>query len=131
MPRVLVAPQEVPGAAAKVAVGSLLVQVAIILGFVAFYVVELVRGEGDDSMRVAMSVVVFLLGAAGLLVLARGLWVGSEWPRTPTVLWNVLVLLLCPTMIEAGQPLLAVGVAALCLSGAGGTILAARDARNT
>lgn len=82
-------------------------------------------------MRVAMSMVVFLLGVAGLLALARALWRGADWPRTPAVLWNVLVLLLCPTMLEAGQWLLAAAVAALCVVGTSCVVLAGREVRNT
>ena len=61
-------------------------------GFAVFYVVELVLGEGSDATRVVMSAVLILAGAVGLGVLARG-WLGTaQWPRTPTIVWNAILL---------------------------------------
>jgi hypothetical protein len=68
------------------------IQALALAGFTVFYVVELALGEGSDAVRVLMSALLILLGAVGLGALTRG-WLGSAaWPRTPTVVWNVLLL---------------------------------------
>ena len=64
-------------------------QALALAGFAVYYVVELVLGEGSDAIRVLMSALLILLGGVGLGLLARG-WLGSaQWPRTPTLVWNV------------------------------------------
>lgn len=67
-------------------------QCLALAGFAVFYVVELVLGEGSDATRVVMSAVLILVGAVGLGIVARG-WLGSaQWPRTPTIVWNAILL---------------------------------------
>ena len=68
------------------------VQALTLAGFAAFYVYELVIGEGSDAARVLMSALLILVGAIALSLLARG-WLGEgAWPRTPTIVWNALLL---------------------------------------
>ena len=68
------------------------VQALALVGFAVYYVVELVLGEGSDATRVLMSALLILVAAVGLGVVARG-WLGvAAWPRTPTIVWNVLLL---------------------------------------
>ena len=48
--------------------------------------------SSSDGTRVVMSALLILVGAAGLAVLVRG-WLGDgSWPRTPTLVWSVLLL---------------------------------------
>ena len=42
------------------------------------------------------------LFAAGLGLVARGLWQGLDWPRTATVVWLVVLLPLGWAMVQAG-----------------------------
>lgn len=62
------------------------------LGFCAFYLYELVIGEGDDAARVVMSIALMALTGVALLAMARAWRSGGTWPRTPTILWNLLML---------------------------------------
>ena len=73
-----------------------------LLGFCAFYLYELVLGEGDDATRVVMSIALMALVAVALLVMARAWLRGLVWPRTPTILWNLLLLPVAWSMKDAG-----------------------------
>lgn len=76
----------------------------------------LVAAEGaslSNTSHVMFSVLTFLF-AAGLLLVARGLWRGAGWPRTATVVWLVLLLPVGWAMLQAG----AVGLGALLLGSA-------------
>lgn len=105
----------------------MLVQVATILAFSLYYLVELAQGLGVNATQVLMSVVVFVVGAALLAILARGLWRGQAWARTPTVLWNVMVLLICVSLVQSGQLLTAVAVGGVAAGGIVATVASARE----
>jgi len=64
----------------------------VLLGFCAFYLYELIIGEGDDAARVVMSIALMALTGVALLAMARAWRSGGTWPRTPTILWNLLML---------------------------------------
>ena len=50
-----------------------------------------------------MSALTILLGAAGLAALARG-WLGDRrWPRTPTIVWDLLLLPVGVSLFQAGR----------------------------
>ena len=100
---------------------------ALALGaFVVFYVVELMIGEGSDAVRVLMSALLILVGAVGLALLARG-WLGDgSWPRTPTLVWNVLLLPVGSGLVQGSR----VAVGWTVLGVAIVTILAAWVARD-
>ena len=67
-------------------------QALALVAAAAFYLYELAVGEGSDATRVVMSALLILVGAAGLALLVRG-WLGEgSWPRTPTLVWSVLLL---------------------------------------
>ncbi|EBM0725681.1 hypothetical protein XE97_25315, partial [Salmonella enterica subsp. enterica serovar Senftenberg] len=78
--------------ARDVAAAVCAVQALSLLGFVVFYLVELVQGAGDDPTRVVMSALLILVFAVGIGALARGWWRGANWPNTPTIVWNLLLL---------------------------------------
>ncbi|HET8988549.1 MAG TPA: hypothetical protein VFN43_08580 [Humibacillus sp.] len=87
----------------------------VLVGFVVFYVVEMVSGATDDLARAAVSAVLILVFGLGLLALARGWFRADDWPKTPTVLWNALLLPVAWSLREGdrGQVALAVGAVAL------------------
>lgn len=68
------------------------VQALALGGFAAFYVYELVIGEGSDATRVLMSALLILLGGLGLAAVTRGWLRDASWPRTPTIVWSALLL---------------------------------------
>jgi len=88
---------------ARLAAGLLGAQALALLGFALYYVVELVRGGGDDVTRVLMSAVVILLFAAALVAVARALWQGSSWARSATVVWQLLLLPVGISLLQSGQ----------------------------
>lgn len=73
---------------------------AAVSGFQAFlmagaglvFALELLQGEADDTGAASMTLVVALIFAALLTVLAVHWWRGARWPRTPTIVWNLLML---------------------------------------
>jgi len=64
----------------------------LLLGFLAFYLYELVLGEGDDPGRVVMSAALMGVVGVALLAAARAWARAASWPRTPTIVWNLLLL---------------------------------------
>ena len=85
-------------------------QAVVLLGFCAFYLWELVQGAGDDPTRVVMSIVLIAVFAVLLGVLGRAWLRGANWPNTPTIVWNVLLLPVAWSLFQAGR-----GVWALAL----------------
>ena len=95
----------------------------MLLGFCAFYLWELVQGAGDDPTRVVMSVVLIAVFAVLLGVLGRAWLRGANWPNTPTIVWNVLLLPVAWSLFQAGHPVLALALGAV---GVLGVVAAAR-----
>jgi hypothetical protein len=89
-------------------------QALSLLGFVAFYLWELTQGASDDAVLVVMSALLILVFAVGIGALARGWWTGGNWPNTPTVVWNLLLLPVGWSLLQAGRGVVAllVGVVA-------------------
>jgi hypothetical protein len=55
-----------------------------------------------------MSMLLILLGGIALLLLARGWSTSASWPRTPTIVWNALLLPVAWSLHQSGRS--AVGV---------------------
>jgi hypothetical protein len=93
----------------------------ILVGFFAFYVYEMATGATDDLVRAGTSGALILVFGVFLALTGRAWLQGAGWPRTPTIVWNVLLLPVAWSLHESDRTLIAVGVAAL----AGLTIAAA------
>ena len=93
------------------------VQALSLLGFVVFYLWELTRGASDDAVLVVMSALLILVFAVGIGALARGWWRGDNWPNTPTVVWNLLLLPVSWSLFQAGRAVVAVLLAAVAVLG--------------
>lgn len=93
-----------PGPRRLAAVLTGLQAVALVV-FAAFYVYELVLGEGSDAARVLMSAVLILIGGLGLAALARGWVSGASWPRTPTLVWCALLVPVGVGLVQGDQAL--------------------------
>ena len=98
----------------------------VLLGFAAFYVVEMSSGATDDLGRAAVSVVLILVFGVALLLLARGWFRAADWPRTPTLLWNALLLPVAWSLREGDRVPLALAVGAVALVGIVAALLAPR-----
>jgi hypothetical protein len=100
-----------------------------LLGIVVFYVVEMVSGATDDLARAAVSAVLILIFGVALLALARAWFRADEWPKTPTVLWNVLLLPVAWSLREGDQGTLALGLGTVALASIVAAVVAPRGPR--
>ena len=82
-----------------------------LFGIVVYYAVELSRGEGSEPVRVVTEGLLILVVAVGLALLTRGWLRWTRWPRTPTLVWNALLVPVGIQLLGAG--LTAVGAAVL------------------
>lgn len=87
------------------------------------YGVELAAGEAFDANTASMSLVVSLIFALLLVVLGMSWLRDREWPRTPTVVWNALLLPAAWTLGTSTGPLFGLGLAALALVGLAAALL--------
>jgi hypothetical protein len=100
------------------------VQALALLGFAGFYLYELAVGKGSDTGRVVMSAVVIALGGIGLALVARG-WLGERrWPRTPTIVWDLLLVPVGISLLQAGRTGLGWLVLVLALLTLGAALIA-------
>ncbi len=118
-----------PTTAHRLAGALTALEALVLIGFVVFYVVEIALGQSDDLARAAVSGVLILAFGVGLLLLARGWFRGEGWPKTPTVLWNVLLLPVAWSLRDSAQVLLALAVGLVALACAAAAIAAPRAPR--
>ncbi len=104
----------------RVAAVLLGLEVLAIAGFAAFYLVELVLGEGSDPMIVLMSAVTMVVFVVGLGYATVGLWRRHPRAQAPAIAFNFLLVPLGIAMFQFASPWLAGAV----LVGAVGTIAA-------
>ncbi|HET7798900.1 MAG TPA: hypothetical protein VFL38_00680 [Humibacillus xanthopallidus] len=103
----------------------------VLLGFTVFYVVEMVSGATDNLSRAAVSTVLILVFGVGLLALARGWFGAADWPKTPTVLWNALLLPVAWSLREGDRAQIAVALGAVALGSIVAAVAAPRNRRET
>ena len=96
-----------------------------LLGFAAFYGYEIALGQSDSVARAVMSLLLILLGGIALLLLARGWSTASSWPRTPTVVWNALLLPVAWSLHQSGRSAIGVLLAAVALGSIAAAVTAA------
>ena len=106
-----------PGVIAAAIIGLQAIGCAVFA--VIFPLVSAQRASLSSTSHVMFSVVTALF-AAGLGLVARGLWRGLAWPRTATVVWLALLLPVGWALVQAGWGL----VGALILGGAVAGIVA-------
>ncbi len=98
----------------------------MLLGFAVFYVYELARGGSADVARVVSSTLLIAVFGAALLVLGRTWLTGADWPRTPTLVWNVLLLPVAWGLYQGGQGATGTVVGASAVVGLGSALAAGR-----
>ncbi|NYG07740.1 inner membrane protein involved in colicin E2 resistance [Phycicoccus badiiscoriae] len=107
-------------------------QAVTLLGFVVFYLWELTQGSGGDVARVVMSALLIAVFAVGIAAMARGWLRGDNWPNTPTVVWNLLLLPVGWSLVQGGHGLLGALVILVALVGIVAAIRAdTRDREDT
>lgn len=94
----------------------------ILLGFFGFYVYEMVIGASTDLLRAAMSAILILIFSVLLGLLASAWRRRADWARTPTLLWNALLLPVAWSLHESGRTVIALGVGLLALAGIGAAL---------
>jgi len=91
-----------PGLAAATIIGLHALGCAV---FAVVFPLAAARDAGLSTTSHVMFSVFVLLFAAGLALVARGLWQGLSWPRTATVVWLVVLLPVGWGMVRAGWAL--------------------------
>lgn len=120
-------PRLVP-AATRVAALVLAAEGFLALGAAGYFLARWALGaQGVDVPVLLGSVTLFALAALGLFTLARGLTAGSTWPRTPAVLWHLLVAPIGWSVWEAAHPIIGGLVVASAVVGAFAVIIGARQ----
>lgn len=84
-------------AALMAAQGMVLVGLGVVLG------VDLARGDVGDATQAWTEIALLALFAAAAVGLAAGLLGGRGWARTPSLVWNLLLLPVAFSMLGAGQ----------------------------
>lgn len=92
-------------------------QALTLLGFCGFYLWGLAQGASDDPTRVGVSVVFIAVFGGGLGLLGRAWLSGADWPDTPTVVWNVLLLPISWGLFQSERALLGALLAVVALVG--------------
>jgi hypothetical protein len=105
------------GTSQRVAAAVVAAEVGALVGFAVFYVYEIAVGATDDPLRAVMSVVLMLVVGAGLAAMVRGWLRGLTWPRTPTLVWNALLLPVAWGLVQGGRTPVALLVGAAALAG--------------
>jgi hypothetical protein len=100
-----------------VAAGICALQALALLGFVGFYLWELTQDSAADVTRVVMSALLILVFAVGIAALARGWLRGDNWPSTPTVVWNALLLPVGWSLVQGDRGLVGALVILIALIG--------------
>lgn len=100
-----------------VAGGICAVHAVALVGLGVFYVWEVVRGEQDSVARAATSAVLIVVVALGLGLLARGWLRRASWARTPTMVWDALLLPVGWSLVQSGHPTIGVVVGGTALLG--------------
>ena len=92
-------------------------QVVTLLGFVVFYLWELTQDSGGDVARVVMSALLIAVFTVGIAAMARGWLRGDNWPNTPTVVWNALLLPVGWSLVQGDRTLVGTLVIVVALVG--------------
>ena len=93
-----------------------LLEALVVLGFAAFFVYEMVTGATDDLTRAGTLGALILVFGIALLALARAWGRASQWARTPTLLWNVLLLPLAWSLHESGRTPIGLAIAGVAVA---------------
>ena len=122
-----------PGAPQRLAGALTLLEALVVVGFAVFFAYEIATGATSTVTTAVTSGLLILVFGVGLGLLARGWFRGRDWPRTPTLLWNVLLLPVAWSLHDSDRTPVALGVAAVALVSIGAALATPmrRDAGET
>ncbi len=102
----------------------MILQSCALLGFSAFFGYEIGHGATDDLTRAGTLGGLILVFAIAAGLLGRAWLRGAGWPRTPTMLWNALLVPVAWSLHDAGRNAIGLAVAVLALAGLVGAVRA-------
>lgn len=98
------------------------VQAVGVAAAAGYYVVELARGRGAQPAGVVSSVALFVVVALALGVLTSGWLRGAGWPRTATIVWDLVLVPVVVALVQAGQVRLAAVLGAVVVVAVGSAL---------
>lgn len=107
----------------RVAGAVCLVESALLFVTAGSYALELLADRAFDANTASMSLVVSLIFAILLLAVGMSWLRGRLWPRTPTVVWNLLLLPAAWTLGTSTGLWFGLGLALLALLGIAAAVL--------
>ncbi|MGQ0467281.1 MAG: hypothetical protein ACT4QG_18435 [Sporichthyaceae bacterium] len=93
-----------------VAVGVSAIEGAVLLGLGIFSIALIVAGHADDPFSAGLMAGLALLAGAGMCAAAWFLWRGERWPRSPSLVWQLVMLPVGFSLLGTQRP---VGIAVL------------------
>ncbi len=111
-----------PGLPQRLAGVLTLLEALVVVGFAVFFAYEIATGATSTLATAVTSGLLILVFGVGLGLLARGWFRARDWPRTPTLLWNVLLLPVAWSLHDADRTPVALGVAAVALVSIGAAL---------
>lgn len=82
----------------------------VVTGFAAFYLIELLLGEGSDPIVVIMSIVTMAVFVIGLSYVSVGLWQRHPRSQAPAIAVNGLMIPLGIAMFQFAPAIVAAAV---------------------
>ena len=73
----------------------------VVLAFAAFYVLE--QSQAFSRFNVVASAGLFMLAGVGLLLVARALFGGRRWGRSPALTWQIICLPVAYGLFQSGR----------------------------
>lgn len=106
-----------PSTLSRIAGWVCLLEALLLLVTAGTYGIELIGGEAFDANTASMSFVVSLVFALLLLVLGMSWLRDRAWPRTPTIVWNLLLLPAAWSLASSTGLWFGLGLAAVAVTG--------------
>lgn len=113
-----------PSTPPRVAGAVSLLEAVLLFVVAGMYGLELAAGEAFDPNTASMSLVVSLIFALLLLVIGMSWLRDRSWPRSPTIVWNLLLLPAAWTLGTSTGVWFGLGLAVVAVVGVGAALLA-------
>lgn len=107
-----------PSRSRLVAVGVSGIEGAALVGLGIFAIVLILAGHADDPISAGLVAGLALLGGVGLGAAAWALWRGERWPRSLSLVWQLIMLPVGYSLLDDQPP-----VGAALLVGAVATVV--------